>query len=443
LLSVDRPEIKHVTTVDGVRIAYYMMGEGEPLVYLNGWPFENCEKELERQVDNELFSFLARHHTLVRYDGRGAGNSDREVEDISLTARVLDLAAVVGQLKSRPISIVGFATSSPVAIVFAARHPELVRRLVLYDAHANLKPLSDSPQTKAINSLLRANWDVFTETLASMGYGWSSAERAREYAAHIRLCTTQEMTIRALGEMANIDVRHLLPTLTMPVLVLQHREMPYDGVATAEEIKAAIPNAALQFLDGSYANNPAGERIPIAEFLGAPGVDEQMLRTVTILFTDIVDSTAMTQRLGDEKAQELVRLHNSIVRDALKANFGMEVKHMGDGIMASFLSAPRAIDAAAQIQREVARYNDGAEIPLELRVGLNAGQPVTEGDDLFGSAVQLAARVCQAAGGDQILITDNVRQLADPNDKRLVPKGPATLRGFEEPIPLYAVDWRK
>jgi class 3 adenylate cyclase len=249
------------------------------------------------------------------------------------------------------------------------------------------------------------------------------------------------MTIRALTEMSNIDVRHLLPTLPMPVLVLQHREMPYDGIATAEEIAAAVPDAALQFLDGNYATSPPSERVPIAEFLGAPNIDATRARMTTILFTDIVDSTAITQRIGDERAQELLRLHNNIVRDALRSNFGTEVKHMGDGIMASFLSAPRAIGAAVQIQREIARYNDSAEIPLELRVGLNAGEPVAEGDDLFGSAVQLAARVCQAAGGDQILVTDSVRELAG-EDERLILKGPATLRGFEEPIPLFAVNWQ-
>jgi class 3 adenylate cyclase/pimeloyl-ACP methyl ester carboxylesterase len=431
-----------VTAVDGVDIAYWTMGEGEPFVYLSGWPFEHISLELERPVDRELYEHLSRHRTLVRYDGRGSGLSERDVEDLTLNARVLDLVAVVGQLKTRPIGLVGFSTSSPVAILFAARHPELVSRLVLYDAHADMTALSSQPATKAITSLAQANWQVFTETIASMGYGWSSPERAREYANFMRSATSQDVAVRALDEMAKIDVTHLLRELKMPVLVLQHREMPYDGIATATAIAAAIPGAQLEFLDGSYAMNPAAERGPIAEFLGAPPLDTESVRTMTILFTDIVDSTRTTQRLGDEKAQELVREHNAIVRDALRANYGSEVKHMGDGIMASFLSADSALGAAVQIQRSVATYNQTAPVQLELRVGVNAGQPVVEDDDLFGSAVQLAARVCRVSEGHQILVTDNVRDLAKSGEFTFIDKGPATLRGFEEPTPLFAIDWR-
>jgi class 3 adenylate cyclase len=439
---MDTPGIRHVTAVDGVKIAYWTMGEGEPFVYLSGWPFENCAQELARQVDRELYEHISRHRMLVRYDGRGSGGSDRDVEDLSLNARVLDLAAVVGQLKTRPIALVGFSTSSPVAILFAARHPQLVSRLILYDAHADMTALSTRPETQAITNLARANWQVFTETIASMGYGWSSSERAREYAAFMRDATTQDVAVRALDEMAKIDVTHLLPELKMPVLVLQHREMPYDGVATATALAAAIPGAELEFLDGSYATNPAAERGPIAEFLGAPPLDPERTRTMTIMFTDIVDSTRITQQLGDERAQELVRAHNAIVRDALRAHYGAEVKHTGDGIMASFLSAAHALDAAVQIQRCVADYNARAEIPLELRIGVNAGTPVVEDDDLFGSAVQLAARVCRVAEGHQILVTEAVRDLATGSSFTFVGQGPATLRGFEEPTLLFSVEWR-
>lgn len=439
---MDRAKIRTVATVDGVNIAYWTIGEGEPFIYLNGWPFENCAAELERQVDHELYEHLSRHRMLVRYDGRGSGSSDRNVEDLSLNARTLDLAAVVGRLPRRPISLLGFSTSSPVAILFAARHPDLVSRLILYDAHADMTAISARPETQAITNLARANWQVFTETISGMGYGWASPDRAREYAAFMRDATTPDVAVRALDEMAKIDVSHLLPELKMPVLVLQHRDMPYDGVATAEALAAAIPDAELQFLDGSYATNIAAERGPIAEFLGSPPLDPEQTRTMTILFTDIVDSTRITQRLGDEKAQELVRAHNAIVRDALRSHYGSEVKHTGDGIMASFLSADHALAGAVQIQRSVAEYNAHAATPLELRVGANAGTPVVEDDDLFGSAVQMAARVCRVSEASQILITAAVRALATQTAFQFVDQGPATLRGFEEPTPLFAVNWR-
>ncbi len=437
---METPEIRHVETVDGVRIAFWTVGDGAPFVYLSGWPFEHIALELERPVDIELYSHLADYRTLVRFDGRGSGLSDRDVDDISLNARVLDLAAVVGQLTTRPIALLGFQTTAPVAIVFAARHPDLVSRLVLYDAHADFRTVSEQQQTKAVTGLMRANWEMFTETLASLGYGWGT-DGAKAYASFARACTSQDNAIRAIGELAKIDVMHLLPELQMPVLVLQHRETPYDGVTIATSLADAIPNATLRFLDGNYAKNPSSERGPIAEFLGAPALDPSRVRTMTIMFTDIVDSTAIAQRIGDELTQNLVRAHNGIVRDALKANLGSEVKHTGDGIMASFLSTPRALDAAIQIQRAVAEHNATADLALELRIGINAGQPVVEDEDLFGTAVNLAARVCSVSEAHQILVTDNVRELAGDGFV-LVNKGPATLRGFEEPIPLFGVAWR-
>jgi class 3 adenylate cyclase len=436
---VDSPELRFVETVDGVHIAYWTAGEGAPFVYLGGWPFEHIMLELQRPVDIELYTHLATYRTLVRYDGRGSGSSHRDVSDIGLNARVLDLAAVVGQIAGRPIALLGFQTTAPVAIVFAARHPELVSELILYDAHADFTAVSQQPQTKAVTGLMRANWEMFTETLAGLGYGFGT-EGAREYAAFARACTSQDNAIRAIGELSSIDVRHLLPELTMPVLVLQHRDTPYNGTAVAQAIVDGIPNGTLRFLEGNYAKNPSSERGPIAEFLGAPPLDPVQARTMTIMFTDIVDSTAIAHRHGDEKAQELLRAHNNIVRDAIKSNLGSEVKHTGDGIMASFLAAPRALSAGVQIQRSVAAYNETAEMPLELRVGINAGQPVVEDADLFGSAVNLAARVCSVSEGGQILVTEAVRLLSSEGFA-YVDKGPATLRGFEEPIPLFAVDW--
>ena len=139
----------------------------------------------------------------------------------------------------------------------------------------------------------------------------------------------------------------------MPVLVLQHRETPYDGVAhRASRSRTRYRTPTVRFLDGNYASNPSGERGPIAEFLGAPALDPSAARTITILFTDIVDSTAT-----DPASRRRTRAgagappQQQSCAMPLSANFGTEVKHTGDGIMASFLSAPRALDAAVQIQR--------------------------------------------------------------------------------------------
>ncbi|WP_158699401.1 adenylate/guanylate cyclase domain-containing protein [Magnetospirillum gryphiswaldense] len=172
-------------------------------------------------------------------------------------------------------------------------------------------------------------------------------------------------------------------------------------------------------------------------------VDQKQGQMMTVLFTDMVDSTNMTQIRGDAAAQEIVRRHNLIVRNALSKFGGHEVKHTGDGIMASFLSAAGAIDAMIQVQRQVAEHN--ARMPnqtLHLRIGLNAGEPIQEEDDLFGSTVQLAARVCAATGTDEIYCTASVMELSGKPNSMFRSVGAKAVKGFRDPITMYDIVWR-
>ncbi|MCA9852865.1 MAG: adenylate/guanylate cyclase domain-containing protein, partial [Dehalococcoidia bacterium] len=153
----------------------------------------------------------------------------------------------------------------------------------------------------------------------------------------------------------------------------------------------------------------------------------------TILFTDLESSTALTQRLGDEAAQEVLRGHNAAVRTSLEAHGGREVKHTGDGIMAAFPSAVRAVEAALQVQKELA----GGEV--RVRIGLNAGEPISEDDDLFGTAVQLAARICDRAEPGQVLVSRVVADLCAGKRLQFSHHSDATLKGFAEPVALYEV----
>jgi class 3 adenylate cyclase len=163
----------------------------------------------------------------------------------------------------------------------------------------------------------------------------------------------------------------------------------------------------------------------------------------TILFTDIVGSTRLTQALGDNAAMELVRAHDRIARRAVAANGGTEVKHTGDGLMASFRSVSSALEAAVAIQRDLATENRTARHPLELRIGLAAGEPVVENDDLFGAAVQLAARLCDRAGSGCILVSGAVRDLAIGKRFVFQRRGRLTMKGFDEPINLFEVAWQE
>jgi class 3 adenylate cyclase len=160
-----------------------------------------------------------------------------------------------------------------------------------------------------------------------------------------------------------------------------------------------------------------------------------------ILFTDIVDSTGMTARLGDVRAVEMVRAHDGMVRRALADFGGREVKHTGDGIMASFDGAAAAVGCACAIQQAFAAFNSCSREPLRVRIGIHAGEPVEDSNDLFGATVQIAARICQDAASDTIIVSDAVQGLlADAFPVR--PIGSRHLKGFVAPLALSEVVWR-
>jgi class 3 adenylate cyclase len=162
-----------------------------------------------------------------------------------------------------------------------------------------------------------------------------------------------------------------------------------------------------------------------------------------IMFTDLEGSTLMTTTLGDSKALHLLHVHNAITRNALRETGGQEVKHTGDGIMASFVDVPQAVGCAIAIQRAFADHNlNHPDEALQLRIGIDAGEPIEEEGDFFGNTVQLAARLCSHAAPSQILVADEVRNLCQDIEFSFEDMGEITLKGFEEAVRVFAVDWR-
>jgi class 3 adenylate cyclase len=198
------------------------------------------------------------------------------------------------------------------------------------------------------------------------------------------------------------------------------------------------PELAEGFL-GGVETNAGGAAI----FPGG-GADARDPGIRTVLFTDIADSTALTQSLGDRAALALLGVHDAIVRDALSSLGGREVKHTGDGIMASFISAAGAVRCAIQIQRELDKHaKANPERPLKVRVGAAAGEPVEQNNDLFGSTVQLAARLCAHAQPEQIVVSNAVPDLCTGKGLLFEDLGEVDLKGFGSPVRAHAAAWKQ
>ena len=210
-----------------------------------------------------------------------------------------------------------------------------------------------------------------------------------------------------------------------------HREA-HDLVAN--EIIEVDQRAVEEFM-GKIADTPAASD---------PSTTDWVSPFRTILFTDMESSVATTQRLGDARAMELLRTHNAFIRDALKAQHGSEIKHTGDGIMVSFVSASGGVECAIAVQRAFAAHNEqNPDAPIHVRIGLSAGEPVMEHEDLFGTTVQLARRVCDCAEPSVILVANVVRELCMGKNFLFADTGETELRGFEDPVRLYEVRWRE
>jgi class 3 adenylate cyclase len=221
-------------------------------------------------------------------------------------------------------------------------------------------------------------------------------------------------------------------------------------VDVATDLASRIPGAQLAVLEGASGGYALEDwqavLAAVDDFLGereeeAAGPAPSGL--VTILFSDVEGSTALTQRVGDAKAREVLRAHERIVREALRAHGGSEVKALGDGFMASFASATRALESAIAMQKAFAAHNESADEPISMCIGLNAGEPIAEEKDLFGTAVNMAARIAARAEGGEILASDVVRQLVAGKGFLFSDRGEVELKGFEEPVRLYEVRWRE
>lgn len=205
---------------------------------------------------------------------------------------------------------------------------------------------------------------------------------------------------------------------------IAHGLMPHDVI----EVEPSM----LDMFMGRTEKNEA-DRVTV------DGVPDTALRA--IMFTDIEGSTEVSTARGDRAGMELLHRHDTVVRDVLGRFGGREVKHTGDGVFASFTSVMRAVSAAIEIQEKTSDLDAGDDPALAVKIGLSVGEPVEDSNDLFGAAVNLAARLCAHANGGQILTTSSVRDLTIGKEFPYVDKGAIGIKGFPEAVHLYAVDW--
>jgi len=442
-------EIRFCSTSDGVSIAYATLGQGPPLVLAWGW-IGNLQFDWRLPEGRAFLERLAQGRLLVRYNKRGTGLSDWDAEDLSMEGWLRDLEAVVDTLGLERFALMGVSEGGATAILYRSRHPERVSRLILYGSYHRF-PVSREIAGPLL-ALVKAQWGLGSAALATVFVPDGDPAKVAAFTEYQRVSASGQTAAKMLEVNADIDVTSLLKDIQITTLVIHRRHDRACPFRSAREMTALIPGARLEPLEGDdhvpFWGDSEAITDAIDRFLQEGEVSAQTETPVapsgllTILFTDVEGSTNLTQRLGDAKAQELLRTHNSIVRDALKAHGGTEIKHTGDGIMASFPLASSALGSAIAIQRAVAaQVREHPEMPLRVRIGLNAGEPVAEDEDLFGTAVQLAARICAHAEPGQILVPTVVRELAAGKGFLLADLGQMALRGFEDPVRLYEVRW--
>jgi class 3 adenylate cyclase len=323
--------------------------------------------------------------------------------------------------------------SVPVAVTYAASHPERVSHLILCDGWTKFSDYDKSPAYQLEAELRDKDWVLFTETFAQVLWGFENPSFARQFAEYMRVCTEPDAWRASQAALEGYDISALLPLVTAPTLVIHNRSNRWQPLQSGQRIAAGIADARLVVIDDlTYAPLPE----LIEEFVGQGRAAELPEGMAVILFADIAESTALTEQLGDaafrSKARELDTSLRSVIRDS--GGTPVEGKLLGDGVLAVFTSARQAIEAALSCGRS------GDEAGLALHLGVHAGDVIREGNNVYGGAVNIAARIADASAPGEILASDTVRGLARTSaGVAFEDRGERELKGVGEPVRMWAV----
>lgn len=448
------PPIHYATASDGVSIACTIFGSGPPVLVLPILPMSHLQLEWEMPGMRDFLEKIGQRRTVIRFDARGLGLSDRSPANRSLDAHVLDMEAVVERFQLNRFAIFAASYSGPMGIRYTARHPERVKRLMLWCTHAfhgdvvsRLPTLLDQ-QRRAVNDLAGVDRDLYIRTYLHRAIGWNDGELANQFVQVARKSIDPAEFAEALAGHAAFDAREDLPHVTVPTLVMHRPAFIGSNVEVARQLTAAMPNARLSLLDGEsvvpFIGETARTLSAIESFLNED--DEESTQPPgagalrVILFTDIESHTAMVQELGDAAARDVLREVEQATRRCLREFGGTEVKALGDGFLAAFGSAQQAIQCAIALQQALDAGGPIHGYRPRVRVGLNAGEPISEHEGLFGESVDLARRITTHAGGGEILTSQVVRELVAGKGFRFAERVPC---GAEGELRLWEVRWRE
>ncbi|HEY5625494.1 MAG TPA: alpha/beta fold hydrolase, partial [Dehalococcoidia bacterium] len=335
-------QVQYCIAKDGTRLAYASDGEGVPFVWIPGWVShleldDAFGEAVGSRTDDSGIRF-------VTMDKRGNGLSERHPADISLESRVTDLETVVAAVGLEKFALGGLSEGGPVAIAYAARHPEQVEKLVIVGSYADGSKLAGSQEMRdAVRSVVKAEWGMASRVMAELFVGPDSLMDINAFAAYQQAAADSEEALAIIDAAIEIDVRPLLAQITAPTLVVHHRQDRIVPIELGQEVAAGIAGARFISFPGAHIPSPEDFRQGFAEIndfvRGGPAstAPEAPAPSAfrTVLFTDLVGHTEMMSRLGDERGRDVLREHERITRDTLAAHGGTEVKTMGDGFMAS------------------------------------------------------------------------------------------------------------
>ena len=433
----------HFAENDGVNIAYQVFGDGPgDMVFIHGM-FSNLDILWEEPRVARFLLALGRLARVILIDRRGTGLSDR-VTPSAFEVNMDDIRAVMDAAGSSQASLVGYSEGACICALFAATYPERTRSLITIGGYARWAKSDDFPHGTSLEDIEQWFETVELQWGKPLSIEFTSPtlvndEPYRHWMARFFRSSVSKSAALALFKTGlDMDLRAILPAISVPTLVLQSSRDLTTPLESGRDFAERIPGAELIEMD-SDDHSPwasCSETIlrEMERFLGEASSTQVIDRVlVTVLFTDIVDSTRLAAELGDQKWSDLLEDHHKRIRHELEIFRGHEVKTTGDGFHATFDGPARAIQCAAAIR------NSTRQLGLNLRIGLHSGECEMRGESLEGVAIHMAARVSGMAAGGDILVSRTVKDLVAGSGIEFEDIGTHSLKGIPDEHQIFKV----